>query len=84
MHVGYVLINLNSCNWPLQLIKNLSLLKKKRGDTCFLDCIWFSKTSPTEITLYVKHGNNLIFIIVLYVDDDMLLTGPIETHIASF
>ena len=41
------------------------------------------QNSPTESTLYVKSARDKILIIALYVDD-MLLTGPNETHIADF
>jgi hypothetical protein len=41
------------------------------------------ENSPTESSLYVKRANDVLLIIVVYVDD-MLLTGPIETHIANF
>jgi transposase InsO family protein len=41
------------------------------------------ENSPTESTLYVKRANDVLLIIVVYVDD-MLLTGPMETHIADF
>ena len=57
-------------------------------------CAWYEKIhayliahgfcdSPTEITLYVKSVDDVLLIIVLYVDD-MLLTGPNEKHIADF
>ena len=41
------------------------------------------QNSPRESTLYVKCVGDVILIIALYVDD-MLLTGPNETHIAEF
>ena len=41
------------------------------------------ENSPTKSTLYVKRADNVFLIIVVYVDD-MLLTGPNETHIADF
>ena len=41
------------------------------------------QNSPTESTLYVKRADDVLLIIVLYVDD-MLLTGPNEAHIADF
>ena len=39
--------------------------------------------SPTESTLYVKHEDDVLLIVVLYVDD-LLITGPNERHIAEF
>ena len=41
------------------------------------------QNNPTESTLYVKCVGDVFLVIVLYVDD-MLLTGPNETHIAKF
>ena len=41
------------------------------------------QNSPTKSTSYVKCAGDVILIIALYVDD-MLLTGPNETHIAEF
>eukprot|EP00250_Pteridium_aquilinum_P010876 c19689_g3_i1 orf=64-1296(+) len=41
------------------------------------------QNSPTESTLYVKRADDVHLIIALYVDD-MLLTGPNESHIADF
>src|SRR5262249_53759119 len=41
------------------------------------------QNSPTESTLYVKRADDVLLIIVLYVDD-MLLTGPNEKAIAEF
>ena len=41
------------------------------------------QNSPIESTLYVKRVDDVLMIIVLYVDD-MLLTGPNEMHILKF
>ena len=41
------------------------------------------QNSPTKSMLYVKCDNDVLLIVVVYVDD-MLLIGPIETHIANF
>ena len=41
------------------------------------------QNSPTKSTLYVKCVGDVFLVIVLYVND-MLLTGPNETHIADF
>ena len=57
-------------------------------------CAWYEKihayltahgfcNSPIESTLYVKHADDILLIIVLYVND-MLLIGPNEKHIADF
>ena len=39
--------------------------------------------SPSESTLYVRRENDVLLVIVLYVND-MLLIGPNEKHIADF
>ena len=41
------------------------------------------QNSPTESTLYVKRADDVLLVIVLYVDD-MLLMRPNEAHIADF
>ena len=41
------------------------------------------QSSPTQSTLYVKHKNNVLLIIVPYIDD-MLLIGPNEKQIVDF
>ena len=41
------------------------------------------QNSPIESTLYVKHADDVLLIIVLYVDD-MLFTSPNEMHISKF
>ncbi|MGJ2631360.1 reverse transcriptase domain-containing protein, partial [Salmonella enterica subsp. enterica serovar Paratyphi A] len=41
------------------------------------------RNSPRESTLYVKREDDVLLIVVLYVDD-LLLTGPNEQHIAEF
>ena len=42
------------------------------------------QNSPTESTLYVKREGAVLLIIVVYVDELLLITGPNETHIADF
>ena len=41
------------------------------------------RNSPIESTLYVKREDDVLLIVVLYVDD-LLITGPNERHIVEF
>ena len=41
------------------------------------------RNSPIESTLYVKREDDVLLIVVLYVDD-LLITGPNDRHIVEF
>lgn len=54
-------------------MRNLILIWSKQG----------FHNSPTESTLYVKREDDVLLIVVIYVDD-LLITRPNERHIAKF